>query len=171
MEDNFFNSLDRLEYIAFFAGYPLIYTLIRSLSSRLPYLHHLKIKGAELLPYSYAMVGTLYLGLQLRNLFPDYSMEHIMMTVQHPMLKCWALLSLMCWIPAVARLKGLSLALSSVFFILWIKDIMVEQFINPVRDVLVIRNEMKIYTDSLLLNLGAYSIVFLCFIVFKRFRF
>lgn len=170
MEDSFFDSLDRLEYVAFFAGYPLVYTCIQYLSGRLSNKQNTKIKITDLLPFGYALVGTLYVGLQLRNLFPDYSIEHIKSNFQHPVLKCWAFLSLLCWIPAIARIRAISLFHSFIFMTLWLKDILFQQFFNTIPDVLIIRNEMKIYTDSLLLNFGTYSIVFLGFTIFRRYR-
>ena len=76
MGNDFMAYLDRHESMAFFSAYPLVYALVRyiagvkgftssALMNRLP----------RLLPYAYALTGTLFLGMIVGNLYPDYQME------------------------------------------------------------------------------------------------
>jgi hypothetical protein len=49
-----------------------------------------------------------------------------------------------------------------VFFSFLLKDILL-QTITASADKNIVRNDMKIYTDSLLLNLGAYALITVVF--------
>ena len=121
------------------------------------------------LPYAYALVGTLYLGLQLRNLYPDYSLENIRMTLSQPYLTIWALLSILFWIPAFSKKPVLSLIHSLVLFFILVKDLISYLFQNST-DIYVVRNEMNIYTDSLLLNLASVIIISFLYFLLSRIR-
>jgi hypothetical protein len=166
MDNSFFAYLQQLELMAFFSAYPLVYSVIYVVAGNSQ--KELPRKLPSLLPYAYALVGTLYLGLQLKNLYPDYSLENIRSTVQQPLLTLWALLSLLFWIPALAKKPVISLLHSFVFFFFLLKDILLTLFSSDT-DKNIIKNEMKVYTDSLLLNLGALILVTLFFLLFTRF--
>ena len=163
MGDDFFSYLQRLELMAFFSAYPLLYAVInviagnskRKVLKRLP----------SLLPYAYAMVGSLYFGLQLKNLYPDYSFENISSAVQQPLLTIWALLSLLFWIPALAKKPVISLLHSFVFFFLLLKDLFAQLFRDGDKN--IVRNDMKVYTDSLLLNSGAIFIITIIYLLIR----
>lgn len=163
MDNSFFAYLDRFELMAFFSGYPLIYAIILVIAGNQPAKSGIKNRMASLLPFAYALVATLYLGLQLRNLYPDYSFENIRQSFQQPYLKAWGLLAIFFWIPAIARKRVLSLLHSFVFFYLWAKDLFYQQFLASSVDYLIVKNNMKIYTDSLILNLGAFALIVLLF--------
>src|SRR5689334_20796499 len=144
---------ERLELIGFFAAYPLVYALVNVIAGN-------KEKGTfqyslrSLLPFAYALTGLLYLGFLARNLYPDYSLSHIRSSVYHPYLKVWALLSVLFWIPFLSKRPILSLLHSFVFMYLLVRDIFNYAFSGN-RDVNIIRNDMKLYADSFLLNCGA----------------
>jgi len=89
MDNTFFAYLERIEMIAFFSGYPLLYAVIFFISGNLQINKDLKKRIISLLPFAYALVGTLYLGLLLKNLYPDYSIEKIKETIQQPYLIIW----------------------------------------------------------------------------------
>src|ERR1043165_5803649 len=101
MNESFFGYLQRLEMMAFFSGYPLIYAIAFFIAGNKPSKTSIKRKIVSLLPFAYALVGTLFLGLQLNKLYPDYSFENIKLTTEEPFLKIWGLLSLLFWIPAL----------------------------------------------------------------------
>jgi hypothetical protein len=166
MDNSFFGYLQRLELMAFFSAYPLIYTIIYVVTSgsKKEFLKKLP----SLLPYTYALVGTLCLGLQLKNLYPDYSFENIRHSVQQPFLTIWALFSLLSWIPLLAKKPFISLLHSLVFFFFLVQDLFL-QFFSSSADKNIVRNDMKIYTDSLLLNGGAFILVTLIFLLISRF--
>ncbi len=167
MGDDFLSYLERLELMAFFSAYPLVYAIVyvvtgnskRQTVKTLP----------SFLPYAYALVGLLYLGLQLKNLYPDYSFENIRLSVQQPYLKTWALFSLLFWIPALAKKPILSLLHSLVFFFFLLRDLFLQSSVLSA-DKNIVRNDMKIYTDSLLLNLGALILVILISLLIGRLK-
>lgn len=167
MEDTFFKYLQRLELIAFFSGYPLIYAIVFFIIGNRPSNNNWKDKIVGLLPFAYALVGTLYLGLQLRKLYPDYSIENLKQSVHQPFLFGWGMLALVFWIPSVARKPVLSLLHSFVFFYLLIKDLFF-QLPAFATDKNIVRNDMKLYTDSLLLNIGALAAVTLIYFLYRQ---
>jgi hypothetical protein len=160
MDDSFFSYLQQLELMAFFSGYPLIYAAVLVYAGNQREKNEFKTRAASLLPFAYAFVGTLFLGFQLRKLYPNYSVEHIKLTIQQPLLIIWGLFSILFWIPALAKKKVLSLIHSLVFFFFLVKDLFIQLF-NPSANNDMIRNDMKIYTNSLLLNLGAIILMIL----------
>lgn len=164
MDTTFLSYLERLELLAFFAAYPLVYAIVHVITGSSNRKNIKKI--SSFLPYAYALVGILYLGLQLKNLYPDYSLNNIRHSVQQPFLKVWALLSLLFWIPALAKKPVVSLLHSLVFFFFLVQDL----FLKSSPDKNIVRNDMKIYTDSILINLGALLIILILFWLFKYFR-
>ena len=167
MDNSFFTYLQQLELMAFFTGYPLIYAVTLFIAGNLQSKNNFKNRIVSLLPFAYALVGTLYLGLQLKNLYPDYSIENIKLNLQQPWLIIWGLLSILFWIPAMGKKPVLSLFHSLVFFFFLVRDL-VRHFFQSSADKSVVRNDMKIYTDSLLLNLGAFTLVVLLSLLFPR---
>jgi hypothetical protein len=158
MDNNFFAYLERLELLVFFSGYPLLYAVTLFIAGDQQSKNNLKSRIVSLLPFVYALVGILYLGLQLKKLSPDYSIENINQVISNPYLTIWALLSTIFWIPILRRKPVLSLLHSLVFFFFFVRDLVIHSFQSSV-DKTVLRNDMKIYTDSLLLNLGALILV------------
>ncbi len=168
MGNSIFNYVQQLELLAFFSGYPLIYYLARLVSG------HVFIKSrwgtgfVSILPFAYALVGTLYLGLQLRNLYPDYNVENIRYRIQQPYLCIWGLLSILFWIPAFSRRRIFSLLHSLVFFLMIIRDLFF-QIIGVAQNSDIIKNDMNVYTTSIFLNLAAF--LFLVLLTYlHRFR-
>lgn len=157
MDDNFFKYLERLELMGFFVAYPLVYLIIYSFlsGSKNQYFK----KAPLLLPFAYALVGTLFLGLQLKNLYPDYSIDHIKSITLLPYLKIWGLTSLLFWIPVIAKKPILSLLHSLVFFYFLALDLYLTTFKSLNKE--VIQNDMRVFTDSFLLNIGAFILIYI----------
>ena len=165
MHNDFFAYVEHLEMLAFFSGYPLMYYLVRFFFSK-KYSKNLRLAGiVTILPYSYALMGTLYLGLLLRNMYPNYSIENIQHRIQQPYLVIWGLISILFWIPAVARRQILTVLHSLVFFFYIVRDLFL-QVAGINHDQNIIKNDMKIYTVSIFLNLLA--IVLIAFVYFLR---
>ena len=159
MYNNLFTYIRHLELLAFFSGYPLIYYFIRYLAGT----KLLKYKwGAivSILPFSYALVGSLYIGLQLLNLYPDYSLENLNRHTQLPYLYVWGLSSVLFWIPALGKKHIFSLLHSLPFFFILIK-VMFFQLRGDTDSHELLKNEMTVYTISIILNLAAFILVFL----------
>lgn len=161
--------IGQLELLAFFSGYPLIYAIAFFIAGEKKLRTGYKKIIVSVLPYAYALVGILYLGLQLRNIYPDYSLENIRMTLFQHFLTIWALLSILFWIPALGKRPVLSLIHSLVFFFILVKDL-ISYLLKNSTDIYVVRNEMKIYTDSLLLNLTSVIVISLVFFLLIRLR-
>lgn len=169
MDDIFFAYLQRLELMAFFSGYPLLYAVTLFIAENQQLKNNFKSRIVSLLPFAYALVGTLYLGLQLKILYPDYSIENIKLTMQQPYLKIWGLLAILFWIPAIAKKPILSLLHSLVFFFFLVRDLFLQLSASSA-DKNIVRNDMKIYTDSLLLNLGAFALIVLLSFLFTHYK-
>jgi hypothetical protein len=166
MNSDFFRYLNQLELLAFFSGYPLLYAVVASVFGSTPKKNKLKI--FSLLPYAYALTGTLYLGLQLKNLYPDYSLDNIGLLAHPLVLKLLALVSVLFWLPLLSRKPIISLLHSLIFFFLLAKDLFLHAFHHE--DKARIRNDMKVFTDSLLLNSASLIVIFILyyFLVFRK---
>lgn len=156
MDASFFDYLQRLEMMAFFSGYPFIYALVIFIFGNKQSKPGIGSRVVSLLPFAYALVGTLFLGIQLKNLYPDYSIENIIVYMDEPYLKIWGILSLLFWIPALGKKPVISLLHSLVFFYFLIRNISLHLLSASV-DKYALKNEMKVYTDSLLLNISALA--------------
>jgi hypothetical protein len=167
MGNNLFTYIKQIELLAFFSGYALVYCFIRIII-RHPYFTRSETV-VSLLPVSYALVGIIYLGFQLMNLYPDFSFENIKRHAQMPYLFIWGLLSVFFWIPALSQKPGLSLFHSIIFFFIIAKDILF-QLVGNSTGRFNVKNEMTVYTISVAVNLLAFVIVLLCFLSGKRKR-
>ncbi len=159
MGNSFFAYLQQLELMAFFSGYPLLYAVIVYTGEDKRSRSRFKNRTVSVLPFAYALTGTLYLGLQLKKLYFNYSSGNIKQMMHLPWLMIWAFLSILFWIPAVSKKKELSLIHSLIFFFFLLKD-MVLQFASSA-DGNILKNDMRIYTISLLLNLCAFILLVL----------
>ena len=168
MDNSFIAYLQRLELISFFSGYSLIYTISTFITANRP-LKILSGRFALLLPMAYAIVGALYLGFILDKLFPDYSITNIKLVIQQPYLIIFGLLANLFWIPAIAKKKVWSLIHSLFFVCFLVKDLFL-QFITPSADNNLVRNDMKMYAVSILLNAVALLIVILGSFLFSRYK-
>ena len=169
MDNSFFAYLQQIELMAFFSGYPLIYAVTLFIAGNQQSKNNFKSRIVSLLPFAYALVGTLYLGLQLKNLYPDYSIENIKHTIQQPWLITWGLLSILFWIPALAKKTVVSLIHSLVFFFILARHLFLQLFASSA-DQDMAGNDMKIYTVSLLLNLGALALIALLSFLITRYK-
>jgi len=168
MENSLFAYIERLELIAFFAGYSLIYTIVQVIASRqnkkpTSFINRLVF----LLPLGYALIATLFLGLILKNLYPDYSFKNITHQFQYPYLILWGLLAMLFWLPFFNKKPLYSLLHSLVFFFLLLQD-MYAQLTSAGGGKEILRNDMKIYSDSLLLNIASLLFILIIHSFFIR---
>jgi len=166
MDNSLIVYIERLQLMAFFAGYPLIYALVNHIAGdRSKQANAFVNKLIILLPFSYALTGVLFLGFFLKNLYPDYSMENIAQQITY--LKIWGLLSVLFWIP-FRKNSVISLLHSLVFFFFLIRDIFMQ--ITSFISIDVIRNDMKVYTDSLLLNISTLTAIVILHFTISKFK-
>ncbi len=165
MGSSIFVYIRQLEMLVFFSGYPLVYYLIRFFVRN----KSLKLVGkrelVSILPYAYALIGTLYTSLLIKNLYDGYAVKNNTHQIQEPYLVIWALLSMLFWVPAISRRQILSILHSLVFFSLILKDLFVQLTgINP--DPNILRNDMNVYSVSIFLNLSALILLTLFSLLF-----
>jgi len=169
MEDSFFEYLQQLEMMAFFTGYPIVYALIVFLKGNEKSKNNIRNKLFTLLPIGYALAGLLFTGLQLKKLYPDYSIAYINTEFQNSYLAIWGLLSLLFFIPFFYKKPILSLLHSLVFFSLLIKDLFLH-LTSSNGDNNVVKNDMNVYTSSILLNISTLLISLVFYLVIKGLR-
>lgn len=74
-------------------------------------------------------------------------------------LKLWGILAVLFWIPALSKKPAYSLLHSLPFFFLFAKDLLTGMQADSGKD--VIRNDMKIYTISFVINVIALALLIL----------
>jgi hypothetical protein len=184
MDNSLLASLQQLELLAFFSGYPLIYSLVRVAAgnrSRVAAGNRSRVAADNRpgegsfrgrltlqLPSAYALLGTLYLGFRLKNLYPDYSFGHISWVIRQNYLQVWGILAILFWLPALRQRPALSLFHSLLFFFFLVYDL-VRQYFNAAAPIDIVRNDMTVYTVSLVINLGVYALVTLFSVVRARY--
>ena len=169
MDDDLFAYIERLEAMAFFVGYPLIYTIVQVIGGKRKETTTSFISSlAKLLPFAYALSATLFIGLLLKELYPDYSLKNISQQFQYSFLKVWGVLALLFWIPLFNKRPFVSLLHSLVFFFFLLKDVYLQLSSHPGKE--MIKNDMKIYTDSLLLNAFTFAVIILVYYFYNKIR-
>jgi hypothetical protein len=164
--------IQKLELFGFFSGYCLIYTIIFSLkTANNNRAQTLLKKLAALLPFSYALVATLYLGMVLKDFSLEVSVRNLNAQFQLPFLQIFGLLAVFFWIPLFSRKPVWSLLHSLVFFFFLLKDIFTELKLPQGTE--IVHNDMKVFTDSLLLNIATLILItctYLFFFYFSKVR-
>jgi len=166
MYNNFLAYIQQLELIAFFSGYPLVYATIFFIADNRRFKNNFITHTVQLLPLAYALVGSLFLGFLLKKLYPDYSVENIKHAIQQPYLVVWGLLSILFWVPALSKKKIWSLLHGLVFFLVIVKDMFFQLTAQTDND--IVKNDMKVYLSSIILNLGALIITGLISFFYTR---
>ncbi len=160
--------MEQLEMLVFFSGYPLVYFLVRFFTRHVSLKNESAPALISILPFAYALSGTLYLGLQVKNLYPVYTIENLNHRIQQPYLFFWALLSLLFWIPAFSKKQILSVLHSLVFFFIIVRDLY-DQLTGLISERNILKNDMTVYTISIFLNLAAFIFISLsCYIYHLR---
>lgn len=167
MGANLVDFFQRFELLGFFAGYPLFFALVyfaagfnkRAFTSKWQ-------KLSPLLTSSYALVGALFLLFVLWPLFQGQVVQAGSITMI--MLKAWGITAMLFWIPSLRRLPFISLLHSLIFFGLILIDIFSGTNSAPGRD--QVRNDMRVLTDSLLLNTLTFITVFIATYIQKIVR-
>ena len=165
MGNSLMKYIEWVELESFFSGYLLVYAIIYLVASNRFVSNFVKIKVLPNLPLAYALVGTLYCGLQFKNGYSDY----LMAGIQFPYLKTWGLLSILFWIPFLHKKAIVSLLHSLVFFFLLMKSFYLQLSI-PSGGSELAGNNIKIYTASIILNLIAVVFVTIISLLIARFK-
>jgi hypothetical protein len=150
MDSSLMSYLQWVELESFFSGYLLVYAIFYLVASNRPASNFVRMKILPNLPLAYAVVGTLYVGLELKNEYLNYHMG-MPRDSQISFLKIWGLLSILFWIPILHKKPVFSLLHSFLFFALLMKSVYLQLFITYAGDQPT-TNNIKIYTVSTLLN-------------------
>jgi hypothetical protein len=169
MGSSLMSYIEWVELESFFSGYLLVYAIIYLVASNRPVSNFVKIKVVPNLPLAYALVGILYWGLQLKNEYPNYHINSLITGIQFPYLKIWGLLSIFFWIPVLHKRAVFSMLHSLVFFFILMKSFYIQLFSHSAGNELA-RNNMKIYSVSILLNLIALILVTLISLLIAHFK-
>ena len=146
-----------VELETFFSGYLFVWMiilLVTSLSTKAT----LGKKLLTSLPKAYALVGTFYLALQLKNAYPDFAIKNIFTDTRYTYLKIWAILSICFWIQALNKKTIFSILHNLVYFILMIIAIYINFFSGSYDENMAINN-IKILVASIAINVAALLIV------------
>jgi hypothetical protein len=152
MIDSFIAYIERLELMAFFSGYPLIYALAHFMAGTgLAKKNQFSILLLRSLSTGYALIGSLFFLFWIREMSIRSGIRNIDVAFSLSPLKAWALLAVFFWIPSIAKRPVYSLIHSLVFFFILFKDLLTG--IGSGTGIEIIANDMKVYTISLILNL------------------
>jgi hypothetical protein len=102
------------------------------------------------LPGAYALLGTFFLGLVLKENYSDTLNKMFAHSNFILFLKIWGALAVLFWIPALAKKPVFTLLHSLPFFFLFAKDLLADIHTESGND--IIRNDMKIYSISFMIN-------------------
>jgi len=166
MNYTFLSYMQQLELVAFFAGYPLLYAVVSVASEKQLLKNLVKTNPVSLLPYSYALIATLYLGLQFKTY---YSANTLIEQFPLPLIVIWGLLANLFWLPFLAKRPVLSLLHSLIFLFPIIKDIFL-QVTKYRAESDMVSNDMKLYTISVAINIAAFILVSLMYYLYRLFR-
>lgn len=166
MDNNLFTYLELALLLIFFSGYPLIYVLIRAFAKAEKVRDFLGKDISIFLAFAYALTGVLYWGLQIKNLFPVYSFVQLKSAFELPILQIWALLSVLFFIPLLNRKPVYSLLHSFVFFFFITRDLIL--FVTGTVSAEVIKNNMRVFTYSVLINLASFVFIVLIYLLLKK---
>ena len=160
--------IEQLELMAFFSGYPLLYFLTLFIAGewRKKQFSYIKLL-VKLLPFSYALTATLYMGMVLNEIIGNSEDEGFIALFHNPFLKIWGLLAVLFWFPFLNKRPVNSLLHSLLFFYLLLKDIYLYLVVSTNSS--LIKNDMRMYTDSILLNAVTLGITFSAYLAWTFF--
>lgn len=155
MSDDLAAYMERITLMTFFCGYPLLYALVFFIAGKYEEKKTFARKLTSLLPLGYALSATLFLGLFLKNISVNYSLTNAAAPLSF--LQLWGLSAVLFWIPALSKKPVFSLLHSAIFLYLLLKDLFIYTISSTDKD--MVRNDMKIYTLSLLINTGTFIVI------------
>lgn len=164
-----FTYLARLEVMIFFAGFTLVYAVVK-------FLAHDSFAGpksflanlARMLPYAYATNAVLFIGWMARKQYFEYAAGHSFFEIYHPYLVVWGILALLFWFPLFNKKPILCFVHSFVFLYFILRDIVFFQLGKITKDML--GNDMNILSHSMLLSVCSLAVVTLFFYLLGIFR-
>ena len=163
---DFESYIQQLQLIGFFSGFPLIYAIVSVIAGPAEKRNEFRNNLVRFLPLSYGLAGILFLGFIFQNYDRKSWMEVMRAAGSSYLLTAFGILAIFFLLPILRRPPWLSLLHSLVFFGLFVKEI----FFQPSPDIYRRSNNMKVYTDSLILQAGCFIAILLLFYLFKAIR-
>jgi hypothetical protein len=165
--DSLFRYAQWIELETFFSGYVLVYALIYLIAVNINSTSLIKSRVLPRLPLAYALVATMFWGLQLKNEYPDFTLGNFYSpNAGYPWLLAWGALSILFWIPALRKKHVFTLLHSFVFFVLLMRDLYL-QTSGAGSDESLRNNDLKIFSASVGLNIVSL-LATLTFFYFSR---
>jgi hypothetical protein len=115
------------------------------------------------------MAGLLFIGFEIRNMYPDLSPSHLLQRFQSPFLFFWGISTLLFWWKPIHKIPWISFLHSLVFFYFLIKDLIWQKG-GGAPDEHLVRNNMHIYSTSLLLYFSLIIAFFLLSFLKKQLK-
>lgn len=158
-----FDYIEKLELVAFFSAYPMVYYIVIYISSDIKWIRSPRIKKLPVyLPRAYALTATLYCAMKINEYLPvRISTFSFDLTSLYFYLKGWAFLGLIFWLPGI-NTKGKWALIHSIPFIVLIAYDFFNYYNHEIK-IETVHNEMQLYFVSVLINLITLSIVALYF--------
>jgi hypothetical protein len=165
--DNLIDYIEKFELLIFFSGYPLVYSLVYFIHGQSGKKQNaMLLRVPSLLPFAYALTASVFLSFWLREKILEQQIQNFQPHDQISYIRAWGLAAVLFWIPVFNKKPYYSLLHSLVFFFIFFKDLVTG--IHSVGGREIIRNEMKIYTISLALNITTLILVFLVSAIIKK---
>lgn len=157
---DFFAYIEKLELIAFFAGFPLVYFLVMAYRNQLQsskYAFFRKVPNQ--LSYGYAFTLLLYVGMKLYQQASSQDGFHLsnLFVGENKLYILWAYVGLLCWLPFIKSKPIIALLHSLVFFFLFLFFLYL--YINGEAEKSVLTNVTQLYFYSILLNLFSVLLI------------
>ncbi|OIR05095.1 hypothetical protein GALL_129110 [mine drainage metagenome] len=158
-----FEYIGKLELIAFFSAFPLVYYIVFYIASDIPWIHSPHIKKLPVyLPRAYALTVTLYCAMKINEYLPVHiSTFSFDLTSPYFYLKGWAFAGLLFWLPGIRTKSKWALVHSIPFILLIVYDFF--NYYHHTIETEVLHNEMRLYFVSVLINLVTLLMVALYF--------
>ena len=167
--NDFFAYLEKLELIAFFAGFPLIYFLVMAYKNQLQSSKYAFLKQIpNHLSFGYALAVLLYVGMKVYQQISNQDGFHFsnLFIGDNRYYIIWAYAGLIFWLPFLKSKPILVLLHSLVFFFIFLFFIYL--YINGEAEKAVVTNSTQLYFYSILLNCFTVLFATTLFLIFSR---
>jgi hypothetical protein len=162
--DDLNSYIEKLELVAFFSAFPLIYLIARVISTQLSFNKKWLLNLYYNISLAYAITTLLYTGMKLNQVYQNHFFAFDFYNF-NTYLKIWSLLGLLFFIPFFRRKMSWTFIHSLPFLGLIIFDFFA--FYKSQTGVEVLHNEMRLYFVSAILNIASTMMVTLYFSIFS----
>lgn len=163
--NDFFIFLEKLELIAFFGGFPLVYFLVYFISTDFSFGKNWLIQLPKRLPVAYAFTTLLFVGMKLDQWIRSHGAAIDFRSYLF-YFQAWAFLGLLFFSIFFRRKPHYTLLHSVPFISLLIFDFYT--YYKGYLQVEMLHNEMRLYGLGTILNIISVLIVSSLYLIFKK---